>query len=160
MYERILLATDETRESLTALREGALLAKALGAKVFLLVVVDQGAGVLMAAGVHPVQHASGAQSLLDSGLDRLRRLGVSASGAAVVGEPALEIGAAATRFVADLVVVGHRRRPLWERWWSGKSGAYLVDHVACSVMVARNRVSDEEFEARLERVEPDLTPSH
>jgi len=47
------------------------------------------------------------------------------------------------------VVVGHRRQTLLERWWSGASGAYLVDNVGCSVLVARNVISDEEIEGVL-----------
>ena len=40
-------------------------------------------------------------------------------------------------------------RTLLERWWSGESGAYLVDRVPCSVLVARDLISDAEFEAHL-----------
>jgi nucleotide-binding universal stress UspA family protein len=83
------------------------------------------------------------------GLQRLKRLGVSAAGEVVSGEPALSIGAFAKRFAADLVVVGHRRQSLIERWWSGASGAYIVDHVGCSVLLARDVITDEEFEAHI-----------
>jgi nucleotide-binding universal stress UspA family protein len=150
MYKKILLATDGTRESLIALREGALLAATYKAAVFLLVIEREAAGSRIAEGVYPVPTTGEGPRLLELGLDRLRRLGLKASGAAVIGEPALIIGGAAKKFDADLVVVGHRKQGVLERWWSGSSGAHLVDHVTCSVMVARNVISDEEFEAHLD----------
>ena len=149
MFERILLATDETRESLVALREGALLARRFKAKVFLLVVMTHGAGARMADGVYPMPRSADGEALLETGLDRLRRLGLEASGAIVAGEPAQQIGAAAARFKADLVVVGHRRQSLLDRWWSGSSGSYIVDNVGCSVLLARNCVTDADFERLL-----------
>ncbi|MDE2356704.1 MAG: universal stress protein [Alphaproteobacteria bacterium] len=145
-YQRILLATDETRESLTALREGALLAMQCRAEVFLLLVATRGAGASMADGIHAVERPTRDPELLTAGLTRLRALGLKARGQAVAGEPALVIGAAAKRFKADLVVVGHRRQHLLERWWSGASGAYIIDQVDCSVLVARGGISDAEFE--------------
>ncbi|HEY2660241.1 MAG TPA: universal stress protein [Caulobacteraceae bacterium] len=149
MYERILLATDETRESLVALREGAVLARRFNSKVFLLVVITHSTGALMADSVYPAPRSTAGKDLLEAGLDRLRRLGIEASGAVVAGEPPQQIGAAATRFGADLVVVGHRKQNLLDRWWSGASGGYIVDYVGCSVLVARNCVTDEEFERLL-----------
>src|SRR6185503_11976870 len=147
MYRRILLASDGSRETLVALREGALIAKAVGAEVFLLIVERETPGRRVADAVHPLPANTELTDLLALGLARLARLGVKARGELATEEPARAIGAAARRFGADLVVVGHRRQGALERWWSGGSGAYLVDHVGCSVLVARNLVSDDEFEA-------------
>jgi len=63
----------------------------------------------------------------------------------VVGDPARAIAAFAREVRADLVVVGHRRKNLLERWWSGPSGAYLSDFIDCSLLIARNEISDEDF---------------
>jgi nucleotide-binding universal stress UspA family protein len=46
-------------------------------------------------------------------------------------------------------VVGHRKRNLLERWWSGATGAYIVDNLDCSLLVARQAMSDQDFEAKL-----------
>ncbi|HWF00967.1 MAG TPA: universal stress protein [Caulobacteraceae bacterium] len=146
MYQRVLLATDETRQSAIALREGALLARQCRASVFLLVVTERGAGHLVADGVHPLPPQTQGVALLQQGLDRLKKLGLEAAGSVAIGEPALVIADAARRFRADLVVVGHRRQHLLDRWWSGASGAYIVDNVACSVLIARKEISDAEFE--------------
>lgn len=150
MYTRILLASDGSKESLVALREGALIARAFRTKAHLLIIERETPGLRVADSVYPVMRSEGSEMLLQKGLSRLMRLGVPATGEVVCGEPALIIAAAAKRFGADLVVVGHRRQTLLERWWSGVSGAYLVDNVGCSVLVARNVISDEEFEAALQ----------
>jgi nucleotide-binding universal stress UspA family protein len=150
MYKRILLASDGSKESLVALREGALIARAFDAEARLLIIERESPGMRVADSVYPMMRSEGSEMLLQKGLSRLARLGVRASGEVASGEPAMLIGAAASRFGADLVVVGHRRQTLLERWWSGASGAYLVDNVACSVLIARNVISDEEFDAALQ----------
>jgi nucleotide-binding universal stress UspA family protein len=150
MYRRILLASDGSKESLVALREGALIARAYDARAHLLIIERENPGIRVADSVYPMLRSEGSEMLLQKGLSRLSRLGVQASGEVACGEPAMLIGAAARRFGADLVVVGHRRQTLLERWWSGASGAYLVDNVGCSVLIARNVISDEEFDAALQ----------
>ena len=149
MYARILLAYDGSPEGRAALREGALLAKHCGAQVFLLSVVAETPGVRMAEGVHAgavAQQMQTYKDVLQGGVDRLRALGMEATAELVTGEPAQAIGAYATRIQADLVVVAHRKQTLFERWWSGSVGAFLSDHVSCSLLLARNTISDEAFE--------------
>ena len=71
------------------------------------------------------------------------------------GEPARVIGAYAGEVKADLVVVGHHKRNMVERWWSSPTSAYLCDHIGCTVIIARNAVSDQAFEkAMTEAVAP------
>lgn len=149
VYARILLASDGTREGLAALREGALAARAFGAEVYLLIIEREPFAIKVADGIHPLPVRAHLAPLLDQGLARLRRLGLRASGTVEAGEPAAVIAAHARGFRADLVMVGHRRQSLLDRWWSGSSGAYLVDSVGCSVLVCRTQVSDAEFEAQI-----------
>lgn len=152
MYTRILLAFDGTREGAIALREGALLARQYGAKVFLLSVLPETEGVLMAEGIYGDvvgQQMGEYRAVLERGTAVLKRLGVDPVAKLVVGEPAPCIGAFAKEAKADLVVLGHRRQSLLKRWWSGGTGAYISDHVSCSVLIARNAISDEAFEAEL-----------
>jgi nucleotide-binding universal stress UspA family protein len=156
IYKRVLLAYDGSVEGRTALREGALLAKRCGAEVFLLSVVRETAGTLMAQGADP---SAGLQlesyrKVLADGIDRLKKFGFEPTAKLVSGEPALEIGAFAKQIAADLVVVGYRRQSAFARWWSGLSGAYLIDHVHCSLLIARNAISDEAFETELKRISP------
>jgi Universal stress protein family len=78
-----------------------------------------------------------------------RQLGFDPVAKLVRGEPAKEIGAFAKQIEADLIVVGHRRQNAFDRWWSGPKGAYLMDYTDCSLLVARNVVSDEAIKAAL-----------
>jgi hypothetical protein len=55
----------------------------------------------------------------------------------------------ARQIEADLIVVGHRQKSAFERWWSGRSGAYLIDYTDCSLLVARNMISVEAIEVAL-----------
>ena len=153
MYERVLLAYDGTWEGAVALREGAILAKRFSCKVYILSVVPESGGVRVAEGVYGgavTQQMDRYRELLDRGVQRLTKLGLNPVGRLVVGDPAKAIGAFAREVNADLVVVGHQRRNMLERWWSGPSGAYISDYISCTLLIARNAVSDEEFEAQMQ----------
>jgi nucleotide-binding universal stress UspA family protein len=151
MYKRILLAYDGSVEGRTALREGALLAKQCDAQVFLLSVLanDMGTPLLSEAALAGafVQMEKNFQEILNEGVARLRGLGFDPVAELVSGQPAEEIGRFAKQVGADLIVVGHRRQSAFDRWWSGPKGAYLMDYTDCSLLVARNAVSDEAIQA-------------
>jgi nucleotide-binding universal stress UspA family protein len=152
MYEKILLAYDGSLEGAIALREGAILAKQCGAAVFLLSVAPDSAGVQMAEGVQAgamASHTDHYREVLERGIDRLTRLGLKPVGRLAVGDPAKAIGALVREVGADLVVVGHQKRNMLERWWSGPSGAYICDYIGCTLIIARNAVSDEAFEEQM-----------
>ena len=152
MYERVLLAYDGSREGRTALREGALIARRFASKVYLLCVVAETPGVRIGEAAYAgaiVQTRDSYSALFEEAMAKLRELGFEPEGLMVEGEPADAIAAYARRVKADLVVVGHRKKSLLERWWSGQTGAYLVDHIGCTLLIARRAVSDEEFQAGL-----------
>jgi nucleotide-binding universal stress UspA family protein len=149
MYKRVLLASDQMPESLVALREGALIARAFQARAFLLIIDRDDAARRLSQSISPTARSGDPNDLLGLGLGRLAKLGVAAKGELVFGEPQLVIPAYARSFNADLIVVGHRRQTFLERWWSGASGAYLVDGVSCSVLLARDTITDDEFERYL-----------
>ena len=152
MYKRILLAYDGSVEGRTALREGALLARQCGAEVFLLsVLADPGTFMyteVALAGVS-VQMEDDFMDILNEGVARLKKLGFDPVAKLVRGQPAEEIGKYARKIGADLIVVGHRRQSAFDRWWSGPKGAYLMDYTDCSLLVARNIISDEDMKAAL-----------
>ena len=150
MYERILLAYDGSVDGRTALRVGALLAKQCGAQVFLLSVLTNTGTLLMSDAVLAgaiVQMEEDFQEILNEGVARLKGLGFDPVAKLVRGQPAEEIGKYAREVGADLIVVGHRRQNAFDRWWSGPKGAYLMDYTDCSLLVARNAVSDEAIQA-------------
>jgi nucleotide-binding universal stress UspA family protein len=154
VYKKILLAYDGSREGLVALREGALLAKQCGAQVFLLSVLSSGdLSVPTVDGVHiDVAHEQLAsyEALLERGVSVAKQLGLNPVSRLVTGEATAQIGAFAAEIGADLIVLGHRRKNLLQRWWSGATGAYITDQVQCSVLIGRHTISDEEFEAELQ----------
>jgi membrane fusion protein (multidrug efflux system) len=153
VYQRILLAYDGSIEGRTALREGALLARRYGAQVFVLSVIREAAGTKLGEGVGGggvAQQRVEYERVLQEGMARLTALGFpQAVGKLVIGEPAREIAAYAGQVNADLVVVGHRRQSAIGRWWSGPSGAYLSDHIRCSLLVCKNVIDDEHFASLL-----------
>lgn len=156
MYKNILLAYDGTLEGALALREGALLAKTCGAKVVLLSVIPNVAGVATPEGCYDAavdQQIAEYKDLLKRGVAWLEERGIQPVAKIAVGEPAPTIGKAAKEFGADLVVVGHHRKNFLSRWWSGSTNAYLSDNVGCSVLVACNSIDDAALDAAAQQGE-------
>ncbi len=148
MYKTIVLAYDGSIEGRAALREGVLLGLRCRARIHLLAVVAETTGIKMAEGIHagPMAHQQTTYAaILQEAVDKLKALGVTVGAQLVDGEPAQAIAAYATQVGADLVVVGHRKQSLLQRWWSGPTGAYLTDYLNCSLLIARNVVSQEAF---------------
>ena len=129
------------------------MARQCGAQVFLLaVLVDTGIS-LLADVAHAgafVQMENAVMDVLNEGVARLRHLGFDPVAKLGRGVPAEVIGTFAREIGADLVVVGHHRQSALARWWSGPRGAYLIDYTDCSLLVARNVISDEAIEAALQ----------
>jgi nucleotide-binding universal stress UspA family protein len=146
MYQTILLAYDGSREGRMALREGAILAKQCAAKVYLLAVVPH----VDPEGAHSItaeyQHY---RDVLDEGVQRLTALGMAPVAKLAAGDASRAIGAYAEEVGADLVVVAHQRRSLLERWWSGPLGGYISDNIRCSLLVARDDISDAVFAEKM-----------
>ena len=161
MYTKVLLAYDGSLAGAVALREGAILAKRCGAEVYLLSVVPHLAGLQVAEGVHGgvVAHELDRyREVLERGVNRLTKLGFTPESKLAVGDPARVIGEYAREVGADLVVVGHRKRNLLERWWSGDAGGYISDHIGCSLLIARNAVSDKVLDGEYVTAEPAPAP--
>ena len=148
MYKRVLVAYDGSREGRSALREGALLVRTVGAELYVLAVVAETPGMRVAEGAHAgvMAHQDEAyRTLLEEAVRGIANFGIPVKGKLVRGEPAQEIGAYSRQIKADLVVVGHRKQNLLQRWWSGPNGAYLSDYIGCSLLIARAEISHEDF---------------
>jgi nucleotide-binding universal stress UspA family protein len=149
LYKRVIVAYDGSREGRTALREGALLVRQFDAELYILAVVAETPGMRVAEGAHAGAMAyqdEAYRNLLDEAVQGLGRFGLHVKGKLVRGEPAQEIGAYARQIKADLVVVGHRKQNLLQRWWSGPNGAYLSDYISCSLLIARADITFEAFQ--------------
>ena len=148
MYKQIVLAYDGTLEGRRALREGVLLALRNRSKIHLLAVVAENPSVKVAEGIQPGaadRHQTNYGSILQEAVNGLASHGVPVTAKLAQGDPPQVIAGYAAKVRADLVVVGHRKLNLLQRWWSGSSGAYLSDHLKCSLLIARNVIDQEEF---------------
>jgi len=155
MYRTIVLAYDGSTEGLLALREGARLAQICGANVVLLAVVDMSVSVSMAGTAVPYAppyDMDEYRRILDEGLSRLRRMGLSPRARLETGEPADRIVAVAADVQADLVVVGHHRYGIIRRWLHPSVTAALADRLQCSLLAARHEVCDDELFAAAEAI--------
>ena len=157
MYKRILVAYDGTREGRTALREGALLGRRFGAKLYILAVVGDTPGMRMAESAHAGAIAlqqDTHERILEEAVKALGQLGFSVDAKLVCGEPSQVIVAYAKKVCADLVVVGHRKQSMLQRWWSGSTGGYISDSLDCSILVAKAEISQEDFLREIGYVAP------
>ena len=150
MYRRILLAYDGSAEGALALREGALLARQCCSEIVLLAVVPDTSGTRLAEGVYGGVVAAQMdtyQDLLGRAAAWLQARGYQPVAKLVVGEPGPAIGAVAREVDADLVVVGHHLHGFLARLWSESTDSYLNDHLDCTLLIARNPLTEEAFDA-------------
>src|SRR5690606_16677840 len=144
MYRTILLAYDGSVEGRLALREGARLAQVCGARVVLMAVVEPLSDLSYAgegAIYIPQDNVKNIQEILGEGMERLSRMGLSAEARLETGRPAEQITDVAQEIKADLVVVGHHKQGVMERWLRGSVTKFLSDSLNCSLLVARLEIS-------------------
>jgi nucleotide-binding universal stress UspA family protein len=148
LYKKVLLAYDGSIEGRRALREGAKLAQFCGAEVFLLAVVETAPALATLEGgvsISMDEQIEAYKAILAEGVERLKGMGFSATARLGMGAPGQEIAGVAEEIGANLVVVGHRPTGPLARWWFGSVGAYLIEHLRCSVLVAQTEISDDQF---------------
>jgi len=140
MYEKILLAYDGTREARTVLKEGAELAQRCGAEVQLMAVVSPSAGITFAEAAEPTgladEEEKHVEEVLAEGLEKLKARGLKAETILCKGDPAVEILAQARNSKADLIVLGHRHRTAFSRWWRSSVAEEILAGAPCSLLVA------------------------
>jgi len=142
MYRTILLAYDGTRQGHEALDQGAELARLCQARVYLLAVVAHDLGITLAAAAAaapsdlPEREYQEVRQILVKAAEILLASGLPVESRLAVGNPAEEIGRVAREVSAELVVVGHREQTAMARWWGGSTGASLLAHAPCSLLVA------------------------
>lgn len=140
MFKTILLCYDGSREGRAVLSEGAELARRFGAAAHLLAVIRPNAGAVVAEAMLGEgafdETGRAADAILREGIAKLASMGLSAQGHVVIGDPVEEIAAAARRFGADLIVLGHRHRGPLARWWQGSVDSSLLEESPCSILIA------------------------
>ncbi len=139
VFRTMLLCYDGTRAGRTALTQGADLAAACSAYVHLLAVVRTSAtsvvGESMSAEAPFFEQRRQVEDILREGVARLTERGVKAEGHIAIGEPTDEIARAARDLQVDLIVLGHKTRSSFARWWRASVGVTLLDLSQCSIFV-------------------------
>jgi universal stress protein A len=139
-FKRILLAVDKGTVAAQAADVGVNLAKALGAEVAYVYVVDPGQTVLPGGGMAAEDLINLAEEdgrrLLDEFCQRAA-LPAPSPGFVVVGKPASEIVKTAADWPADLIVIGSHGRQGVERVLLGSVAEAVGRHAPCSVLVVR-----------------------
>ena len=137
--KRIIVAYDGSPPAVKAYSLGVELAEKYGAEIRVLAVArppEFGSEVETEAVIensrhhyqqilHPLREAAG------------RRKDIAIHFEVAVGHPAEQIVRRAEDWPADLIVVGHRGRTLFERWLVGSVAKYVINHAPCTVLVAR-----------------------
>ena len=141
MYKRILLAYDGSEAGQQALLDCDDIALWSRGQLQLIAVMPLHMGSIgLEVGVYDqaVEERERAkyQSILDSGISRLRASGHQVQGQVVTGDSVTEITRCARDIDADLIVVGHKHLESWAaRWWQGAISGALIEHAPCSVLV-------------------------
>lgn len=138
VYRRILHPTDGSACSRIASRHAAYLARALGAEVTVLYVVD----VDYHAGIHLGEEAheliEEAHEVTADAAHIAEAAEVTVHRSVVRGDPARAIVAVAKRDGCDLVIMGAKGEGFLERVLLGSVSTHVVEHAHCPVLVIRD----------------------
>lgn len=139
MIHRILVATDGSEKNRSALDEGIKVARAFGATVYAVYVIDTRSLTAMATDIpigdsYPVVHAEAKQAF-----DRIRAIAgdVSVETAVREGHPAAEVVKFAVANNIDLIVIGTRGKMGLERLLLGSVAEEIIRSAPCKVLVVK-----------------------
>jgi nucleotide-binding universal stress UspA family protein len=141
VYKRILLAYDGSEAGQKALLDCQEIGQWSDASLSLIAVMPSPVPAFTAETFVYDAQADAAdrasyQSVLDSGVSRLRDAGLKVQGEVVTGNSVDEIVRVAKAIDADLIVVGHKHLDsLAKRWWRGSVSKALIEYAPCSVLV-------------------------
>jgi nucleotide-binding universal stress UspA family protein len=139
-FRRILIAVDDQPVAAHAADVGVALARALGADLAVITVVDLSSEYAAGAGLVAEDLAAGAERDAKQLLSGFRqRLSLPPSTLEFVerGAPAAEIVKAASEWRADLIVVGSHGRGGIERALVGSVADGVLRHAPCPILVVR-----------------------
>lgn len=137
MFERILLAVDDSDESKKAIRTAIALARATDGETLVVHVHAKDTGFMV---TEDVETRLEAEMLLEAAVDVVRKAGVAVVGelrAARADHVGKEILEAAKGFNADCIVVGSRGSGPFAQMLLGSVANQVVHLATCPVVVAR-----------------------
>ena len=141
MYKTIVLAYDGSESGQKALLDCQEIGQWSQARLYLVAVMPPPLTATAIEGWSYSPEADEAeksryQSVLDSGINRLRDAGLEVQGELAIGNSVDEIVRVGKAVHAELIVVGHKHLESWaERWWRGSISKSLIEHAPCSVLV-------------------------
>ncbi|WP_448140332.1 universal stress protein [Sphingopyxis fribergensis] len=146
MPDIIAVAVDGTPAGASALVLAGKVAAQLLARVSILCTIDAGYALETHGGEisetdrveypAPAQEQLAAEDIVDQALRNMRMLGVDAEGSILVGNPAREIVAAATRMNSTMIVMGHRHLSWIDRMLHPSVCWDVLEHATCPVLVS------------------------
>lgn len=139
-FRKILIAVDSEPVAAHAANVGVELARALGAEMALVTVVDSALGYPADTGVSPDELLSLAKQDAKGLLDNFRQRLPQHAGAMefiLTGNPATEIVKAAKEWPADVIGIGSHGRGGVPRVLLGSVAEGVMRHAPCPVLVIR-----------------------
>jgi nucleotide-binding universal stress UspA family protein len=145
LLERIVVGTDGSDTATSAVAQAIDLAKAMGAKLYIVSAfvpsepaVERAEAVEIPADVqHAVGPRQGVNTILDAAAGEAEKAGVTAETLAREGDPADALLDAAEEMNADLIVVGNKGMTGARRFLLGSVPNNVSHHAPCDVYIAR-----------------------
>lgn len=139
MYRKILLAYVGPTFSGMALRQTTGLAQAFGSQIHLLCIATTATDIELAksGGTTETLDQQKKRKLIAARnqAQRLRDQGLIVTESTCEGDPAIEVGLAAHRLPADLLVMGSSDKATVARWLKSEAGAKMLAHLPCSMLL-------------------------
>jgi nucleotide-binding universal stress UspA family protein len=139
IYQKIVIATDGSEKNLSAVIEGLMIARATGAKLQIIYVIDTKA---LTTGVIEESYAGMYDSLREEGdqaLEQAKELAgdLDVETSLLTGKPATEIARFVKDHGADLLVIGTQGKTGLGKLILGSVAETVVRTSPCSVLVVR-----------------------
>ncbi len=142
-YTKILVPTDGSKYSYRAGEHAVYLAKTIGARLYVLYVVDT--DMAFRSGIHYAEDVSGMEKSGPGATGRIRamceRAGVPCEEMIVKGKPAETIVETAERAGIDLIVIGSLGMSAIERVLIGSVSDKVMRHAKCPVLLVREHTN-------------------
>ena len=139
LVDRILIATDGSLKNRPALEEGIKIARAFGAAVHAVYVIDMGAFSSMSADMPIGDTYRIIKAEADEAFDRIKTLAgeMPVTTAILDGRPAAEIVKYAVAKKIDLIVIGTQGKKGFERLLLGSVAEEVIRSAPCKVLVVK-----------------------
>jgi nucleotide-binding universal stress UspA family protein len=139
LVDRILIATDGSVKNRPALEEGIKIARAFGASVYAVYVIDMGAFSSMSADMPIGDTYRIIKAEADEAFDRIKTLAgdMPVTTSILDGRPAAEIVKYAVAKKIDLIVIGTQGKKGFERLLLGSVAEEVIRSAPCKVLVVK-----------------------